>query len=402
MRKFIALAIVVILAFNLNYSNAIAMNAISEHSPSGVYFPAHVKHRAWQGVAVDDKNIYVTTDRDENFGLEDIISVYTLDGRFIKEKRNAYTGKDSEGKFMSFGDGTIIDGHLFVTAYNANAGTNSFMSRIVKYNLPNLDIAAEYDIGQGVAESVYKYLDNYWVVSFEAPLTIKRFDIDFNLIKTYDLSASFGPEGGYQGAFFDGDILYANLHGSNYQGQKYAYGLDRYSFDGEKFNYIDRIKPPTYGAGQGIEHANDKYYWADRPGNRIVITDQIESSKIVPLTGEITENDIITPNLLNQWVPFDNLRTATYYRDSQGIVHLEGMIKGGTIGDGAQAAAAFILPDGYKPKLTKNFPVVSNNAFGRVNVTMAGDVYVTVGSNEWVSLDGISFLADSDDEQLMN
>ena len=77
---------------------------------------------------------------------------------------------------------------------------------------------------------------------------------------------------------------------------------------------------------------------------------------------------------------------AAFYMDNQGIVHLEGLIKSGTIGQ-----IVFILPFGYIPTLDLHFVVNSNNAFGAININNSGTVDVTVGSNVWVALDGITF-----------
>lgn len=41
--------------------------------------------RAWQGVGANGKSVYVTTDRSEKFSLLNTISVYDLEGNFIKE-----------------------------------------------------------------------------------------------------------------------------------------------------------------------------------------------------------------------------------------------------------------------------------------------------------------------------
>lgn len=60
-----------------------------------------------------------------------------------------------------------------------------------------------------------------------------------------------------------------NWHGSNTNGSIYAYGLDRYTFDGTNFTFDERVTPVAYGAGQGIAIVGDTFYWADRPGNAI-------------------------------------------------------------------------------------------------------------------------------------
>lgn len=243
------------------------------------YIDLKVEYSGWQGVATDGKFIYVSSDRDENFALQNKISVYTMDGKYVKEKKDAYTRTDeSERKFfMSFGDLSYIDGYLYGTVYNNNSksGELPLMSRVVKFDSKTLDVIQDYEIGEGTAESVAKYKDHFWVAYHDRNI-IAEFDKDFNLLNSYPLREDFEAEGGYQGIFFEGDELYANLHGSNNLGEKYAQGLDHYHFDGKEFKLVERIVPPTYGAGQGIEAYGGKYYWADRPSNRIIITESIK------------------------------------------------------------------------------------------------------------------------------
>ncbi|AIQ14758.1 hypothetical protein [Paenibacillus durus] len=240
-----------------------------------VIVPMKVMYSAWQGVASNGKYIYITSDRDKNFRLSNTISIYTNHGEFIKSIPNAYTKTDSSGKFMSFGDCTFINGFLYVTAYNFNSGAKRTISKIVKYKLPDIKMVKEYKIGEGTAESVVQNGGFYWVVYHDRNY-IAEFDSKFNLIHRFPLSQHFGKEGGYQGIIFIGNDLLVNLHGSNKYNEEYAQGLDHYRFNGYKFDFIERIKPPAYGTGQGIEFFGGKYYWTDRPGNSIVITDKLK------------------------------------------------------------------------------------------------------------------------------
>jgi hypothetical protein len=92
-------------------------------------------------------------------------------------------------------------------------------------------------------------------------------------------------------------------------------------------------------------------------------------------------------NLQNGWVNYGNGTTScTYWIDKEENVHLEGMIKGGQLNQ-----PIFTLPQGYRPKGTKYFSINSNNAFGSVIIYSNGNVVCNVGSNVFVSLDGISF-----------
>ncbi|WP_151735429.1 hypothetical protein [Paenibacillus tengchongensis] len=236
-------------------------------------FKMNAFFQAWQGVAVDREKIYVTSDRDIHFRLSNSISVYDKKGRFLSETREAYTGTDAKGRFMSFGDCFIQNNYLYIAVYNFNAAPpeNQRESRIIQYKLPDLHIVNEYQIGDGTAESLAYYKNSFWVVYHDRN-KVKQFDTSFRFLRSYFLESKFGREGGYQGIFFMGDDLYANLHGSNKFNEKYAQGLDHYHFDGRTFKFVERIKPPTYGAGQGIELFNNTVYWADRPGNQIVMT----------------------------------------------------------------------------------------------------------------------------------
>ncbi|NJM40366.1 MAG: hypothetical protein HC853_06170 [Anaerolineae bacterium] len=97
--------------------------------------------------------------------------------------------------------------------------------------------------------------------------------------------------------------------------------------------------------------------------------------------------------LKNNWVNYENsFSLAGFFKDSQGIVHLRGLIKGGTA-IGWNTVPAFTLPVGYRPANRQLHVVQSGEAAGRVDVTNAGDVIVVGGNAIWVGLDNISFRA---------
>jgi hypothetical protein len=144
-------------------------------------------YRAWQGLAIDDKYIYVFTDRNEKFELENIISLFTHNGSKVREHRNIYTGTDSQGRFMSFGDGNLVNGKLYVTAYNANSGGQPFESRVLVYSAPDIELLKTYEIGEGIAESITKYMDHYWI-TYHDKMAVKQFDTSFNVVRAHPLS----------------------------------------------------------------------------------------------------------------------------------------------------------------------------------------------------------------------
>lgn len=105
-------------------------------------------------------------------------------------------------------------------------------------------------------------------------------------------------------------------------------------------------------------------------------------------TGEATWT---APTLSGAWVNYGGaFSTAGYRKDSNGVVHLRGVVKSGTIG-----TAIFTLPAGYRPSMDMIFPVISNSTIGQINVTAStGVVQCNIGNNASVTLDGITFYID--------
>ena len=95
----------------------------------------------------------------------------------------------------------------------------------------------------------------------------------------------------------------------------------------------------------------------------------------------------------NFGTPYSN---AGYTIDSEGWVHLRGLVTGGVVAASA-LGTIFTLPVGYRPTESIHFPVVSNGAFGIVFVNTAGQVWAHTGSNVYFQLDGVRFRADASD-----
>lgn len=96
------------------------------------------------------------------------------------------------------------------------------------------------------------------------------------------------------------------------------------------------------------------------------------------------------PAYTNSWVnggaPYF---AAAYIKTEDGWVRMRGAIKSGVIG-----SSAFTLPPGFRPASTSRHAIVSNAAFGIVDITSAGLVVPqSPSSNVLVSLDGIQFKA---------
>lgn len=94
----------------------------------------------------------------------------------------------------------------------------------------------------------------------------------------------------------------------------------------------------------------------------------------------------------NSWTTFAApFSAARYIKDDLGIVHLDGLVRSGTIG-----AAIFTLPTGFRPAYQQLLAVVTNpNTIGRVDVQTDGQVVASNGNNGWISLAGLTFLAEA-------
>jgi len=93
------------------------------------------------------------------------------------------------------------------------------------------------------------------------------------------------------------------------------------------------------------------------------------------------------PAFQTAWKNYDasNYETTGFYKDPYGVVHLKGVVTGGTTGTG------FILPAGYRPALTALFGNLSGDY---VAVDPSGQVRI-VGSTSVRTVDGITFRAGS-------
>ena len=98
------------------------------------------------------------------------------------------------------------------------------------------------------------------------------------------------------------------------------------------------------------------------------------------------------PTLLSGWVNYgDSFAAAGYCKGPDNRVHLQGLIKSGTVADGT---VIFTLPQGFRPKQTQMFIVfISNGGYGRVDVNVNGNVVAKIVNATYTSLSGISFLA---------
>ena len=80
----------------------------------------------------------------------------------------------------------------------------------------------------------------------------------------------------------------------------------------------------------------------------------------------------------NGWVNYDPAAfyPARFWKDVNGDVHIQGLVKSGTVG-----TTIFVLPVGYRPGNGLGYPTDSNNAHGRVDIAPTGNVVAQAGSN---------------------
>jgi hypothetical protein len=90
----------------------------------------------------------------------------------------------------------------------------------------------------------------------------------------------------------------------------------------------------------------------------------------------------------NNWVYYNPpYAVPAYSKTSSGLVVLKGLVKAGS-------GNIATLPEGYRPAANEYimFENSSNQVMGRDDITSAGIIGLSVGSNAWFSLDGIAFM----------
>lgn len=105
----------------------------------------------------------------------------------------------------------------------------------------------------------------------------------------------------------------------------------------------------------------------------------------------VTPEAWITPTLLNGWANYAGATSnpISYYKDSSGIVRLQGVANSGTA-----ATTIFVLPSSYRPKSNKYFLCSCTGInVGRIDIGVTGMVHVFAFTG-WISLDNISFRAE--------
>lgn len=264
--------------------------------------------RSWQGCAISATKMYLITDRDENAvypgNLENIITEFDYNGNILNTYRNVWSS-GTGSSFLSLADGMIhTDGYLYVTAtnYHSNSSVETIARVVVLDPANNFSQVTTYTItasgGNSSIEGI-SYRSGEWWICWSGTNVIKKYNSSFVYQADYTLpihpSANNAPPSSwYQGLQWVGDTLYANLHGgqgpNGPTGITYytSPGLDAFSYNGTAFTRLGRIKPPTTGASQGIGAYNDKWVFADRWYDNLVLCDWAGAGEGDNVLGSIT------------------------------------------------------------------------------------------------------------------
>lgn len=124
---------------------------------------------------------------------------------------------------------------------------------------------------------------------------------------------------------------------------------------------------------------------------------QVTVEKDLVVRGKISNEARITvTSFLNGWVNYGSPYTeASYWKDKNGVVHITGKVKSGTLG-----STIFILPTGYRPSGREDHGTFGSGGpaeSARVDVLPTGEVIAVsgYGSGGWISLAGITFKAEN-------
>lgn len=113
----------------------------------------------------------------------------------------------------------------------------------------------------------------------------------------------------------------------------------------------------------------------------------------VSIPSTLAQETKIAPELLNGWTDYNptTYEPCGFFKDSCGVVHLSGMVAGGTTTAGT---GLFTLPVGYRPEKTEIYLCITSGGTGSIRIDATGNVILRSGANStWTSLSGIAFKA---------
>lgn len=102
-----------------------------------------------------------------------------------------------------------------------------------------------------------------------------------------------------------------------------------------------------------------------------------------------------SPTLLNGISNFSEAHQGARFRKKDGVVYIQGLIKGGTSQTSGSTYVLFQLPVGHRPEKKLIFAtMLSTGANSRIDIDVDGKVYGMIYNNVWTVLNGIQFPVD--------
>ncbi len=149
------------------------------------------------------------------------------------------------------------------------------------------------------------------------------------------------------------------------------------------------------GGGSGSVIFDNNGFYDGATGNLGLGTttpaEKLDVQGNITLTGEIIQNPWQNITLQNGWSNYGGgYATAQYYKDKEGVIHVKGLITGGTT---AQGTVVFTLPAGYRPTERRIMSALTYSTTEgqvlRMDVLTNGDVIIfgTVASPFWINME---------------
>ena len=159
----------------------------------------------------------------------------------------------------------------------------------------------------------------------------------------------------------------------------------------QRFDIYNRPSDNYFTLCYNDDHSNSNGLYIKKGGNVGIGTTspsaKLEVNGNMKVT-HIVQEDWQDLTLENGWTRFSTTyNPPQYFKDSQGIVHLRGLIKDGT------AEEISTLPTAYSPSFRElHIGTTNRNVSCRIDITNAGVITLAADyDNAWVSLDGITF-----------
>lgn len=111
--------------------------------------------------------------------------------------------------------------------------------------------------------------------------------------------------------------------------------------------------------------------------------DVVTDTELNTTVSSIEDSGWITPTFENGWTHYTSPYGDVRYRKINGVVHIEGLMRNGTI---STSLPAFTLPVGFRPKARILGVTFSNDNAVRLDIDTNGYVIPYNGSNAWYSV----------------